>query len=619
METTRVREGSNPEEDPDAAPLIGSVVASAHSTEPLNCTIKVHSHLETGFLRRVRVWPQGSAGNPHQSANFLGAVSTLRRSQGIRNTQETLSDCCLCGTSASDYGHQRSATPPLYWLASSMPPISEDSSALSAVRLTLLAGLSVDSSPASAWELLQQVDSSNVFASSPQGTHLSKECVIADDIVHFKKQISALSLHTIATPSSVRLLIGFHSGDVLYLHHSPSSRAATRAGRPASRMGASRTLQFNRLHKIASGRVCALSWVVGTEHGFSYPATQKASTTSPEPVGDTPSSEPPPGLFFASFSQPAGILFLLDTTRADPSEAFSGHAQPLQLQPASHGPGALPTGDLIEGRRGADEVRGDIGLRPEIVRWVNPSATSNPVCSFEVASPSSIVALSLREPAAVSSIAASTGNHTELAVTSRDGVLRVLLLDSVPLSSSALESSLPSQQASWHCRELARAQSSYGALLCVAWGPRSPSGSLLATGGEDDTVSLWRLIGSGNGDTERRQLSRVAKGKGHQSFVSAVRFFSHASGFVHLVSAGQDCACVVWDVLSHDRLQVAGKSVVGPAALCSVQVIPSASLLFVSSLRGYFHFFAWASARPLAAAPDALDPSATAQEVTKNE
>lgn len=58
---------------------------------------------------------------------------------------------------------------------------------------------------------------------------------------------------------------------------------------------------------------------------------------------------------------------------------------------------------------------------------------------------------------------------------------------------------------------IGRFRSYFGGLLCVCW---SPDGRLVATGGEDDLITVWSL-------DERRVL---AKGRGHKSWVSIVAF-----------------------------------------------------------------------------------------------
>lgn len=58
---------------------------------------------------------------------------------------------------------------------------------------------------------------------------------------------------------------------------------------------------------------------------------------------------------------------------------------------------------------------------------------------------------------------------------------------------------------------IGRMRSYFGGLLCVCW---SPDSRLIATGGEDDLVTVWSFV-------EKRV---IAKGRGHKSWVSVVAF-----------------------------------------------------------------------------------------------
>lgn len=103
-----------------------------------------------------------------------------------------------------------------------------------------------------------------------------------------------------------------------------------------------------------------------------------------------------------------------------------------------------------------------------------------------------------------------------LAVTGRDGFLRILDL---------------------HRDTAVMAFRSYfGALLCVAW---SPDGKYLATGGEDDLVSIWC-------PEEERLIARL---EGHTSWVSAVAWDASLcqAGRYRVGSVGQDAKLLLWD------------------------------------------------------------------------
>ena len=78
-----------------------------------------------------------------------------------------------------------------------------------------------------------------------------------------------------------------------------------------------------------------------------------------------------------------------------------------------------------------------------------------------------------------------------LATVSQDGFLRVFDHNTMEL--------------------VGRLRSYFGGLLCVCW---SPDSRLIATGGEDDLVTVWSFV-------EKRV---IAKGRGHKSWVSVVSF-----------------------------------------------------------------------------------------------
>jgi len=79
-------------------------------------------------------------------------------------------------------------------------------------------------------------------------------------------------------------------------------------------------------------------------------------------------------------------------------------------------------------------------------------------------------------------------------------------------------------------------RSYYGALLCAAW---SHDGKYLATGGEDDLISIWCPS----------EASIVARLEGHSSWISSVAWdeTSHFSSRYRLGSAGQDAKLALWD------------------------------------------------------------------------
>lgn len=111
----------------------------------------------------------------------------------------------------------------------------------------------------------------------------------------------------------------------------------------------------------------------------------------------------------------------------------------------------------------------------------------------------------------------ATSDSIILALTGRDGYLRIVdFVKEMPLISF---------------------RSYFGAFLCVAW---SPDGKYVATGGEDDLVSIFC-------PEERRLVARL---EGHTSWVSAVAWDTALSllpGRYRIGSAGQDAKLLLWD------------------------------------------------------------------------
>jgi len=86
-------------------------------------------------------------------------------------------------------------------------------------------------------------------------------------------------------------------------------------------------------------------------------------------------------------------------------------------------------------------------------------------------------------------------DQTLLAVVSQDGFLRIFHYEKMSL--------------------IAYMKSYFGGLLCVCW---SPDGKYLATGGEDDFITLFSL------DPDDQQARVLCRGHGHTSWISAISF-----------------------------------------------------------------------------------------------
>lgn len=169
-------------------------------------------------------------------------------------------------------------------------------------------------------------------------------------------------------------------------------------------------------------------------------------------------------------------------------------------------------------------------------------------------------------PSQVGITSVSVWQHL-LACTSRDGMLR---LYAIPDRDGRVEQSMVNSR----YEPLAAARSHYGALLCAAW---SPDGRFLATGGEDDTLTIWRVPESAS-----EVLQWIVRGRGHSSFVTSLCWFptehlawddlpadsperdwslagALRSQLYHLASVGQDGNLCIWE-LDLDALPAPGRT-----------------------------------------------------------
>jgi hypothetical protein len=573
--------------------LFGASLPSTHpDSDDIDTTIPTHE-VVMPLLHRVRVWPHHTG----------FTVSNSRRSQGIRNVNAIVSDQCRCHNAPTEGSDDGAGGDDQMWLVTSLPPLSDDSAALSAIRITLFDSCKLkecEESGVDSWaDHLDHVQRSNLFSSSslssssPSTRSFLSKCVISDEVIHFKKQITALTVHRgTATRNSVDLLLGFASGDILYYHYRPPrvQKPQLQESPKNKSVNGSRTVQLNKTHKIGSGSVAMLSWV-------------------PLPVIQSLQHRHRPLCFLVSFSRPAGVVFLLDIDRLDPQEPIT-----LSTTSNSHQFGqSVSSSSAVAGAR------------------LSPVQDANPVALFNVCIPSAVVSC---DPMLTCISSSSSGAQFLFALTCRDFTLRILHLslewsgmktrgDVINRGDNSNTARAPPTLVQFTMAafsELAQTRSVYGCFLSVCSisydrtqnqkdefvaetsqteQQRGSRSLYIATGGEDDTVSLWKLseqhsnsedVGLNNPSWV---LSGVARGKGHSSFVSAVQFYRHPSGLLQLISAGQDCCCILWDILPNDKLHLASKFNVGPSPLCSLQVFPTLQCMFISSLQGFMHFLAW--------------------------
>lgn len=115
----------------------------------------------------------------------------------------------------------------------------------------------------------------------------------------------------------------------------------------------------------------------------------------------------------------------------------------------------------------------------------------------------------------INALAFSPSGNT-LAICSEDGTLRLLDLNTETLTDVFT--------------------SYYGGLTCLAW---SPDGVYIATGGQDDLISIWSV-------SDRALVARCV---GHHSWVSAVAFDAWRCDdkTYRFGSVGEDCRLLLWD------------------------------------------------------------------------
>eukprot|EP01125_Pyxidicula_operculata_P010341 TRINITY_DN3410_c0_g1_i1.p1 TRINITY_DN3410_c0_g1~~TRINITY_DN3410_c0_g1_i1.p1 ORF type:complete len:1099 (-),score=310.42 TRINITY_DN3410_c0_g1_i1:121-3417(-) len=110
---------------------------------------------------------------------------------------------------------------------------------------------------------------------------------------------------------------------------------------------------------------------------------------------------------------------------------------------------------------------------------------------------------------------------------------------------------------------LVKVKSYYGGLICVTW---SPDNRFIATGGEDDLVSLWEWREDSSSSTTAsndRDTSTlpavicvcVARGEGHKGWVSSIAFdsFQSTRKTYRFGSVGEDGKLCMWEYSDEDK------------------------------------------------------------------
>jgi WD40 repeat protein len=96
-------------------------------------------------------------------------------------------------------------------------------------------------------------------------------------------------------------------------------------------------------------------------------------------------------------------------------------------------------------------------------------------------------------------------------------------------------------------RAITTVSSYFGSFLCASW---SANGKYILSGSEDDLVSLWHW------DRSSEKLQLLARGEGHNSYVSAVAFDEHhcSDTLLRFGSVAEDGKLILWEYSVRDDL-----------------------------------------------------------------
>lgn len=385
---------------------------------------------------------------------------------------------------------------------------------------------------------------------SPNGSHAEVSLTL-----HSRSPPTAHALHS--TPESLKLLVGCVNGEVIYY---PDIQAATAATLAADMGKKSRTVSavaslasvavasvmsgssctttpqhfiFNKDGTMNSSRIVSLRWVPNSAFRF-----VSVHADGMMIVYDTRFKPSSGSLRGAVSSASSSVIAHDNSNEASASGSLYGGSTPSVTGRASpRGTGDRLNGDKSRERTDSQKERereksglstgsGDKATAPTVGRRNGSASTSGSVLAQHEILVNKAVKGKRNNPVAFWQVARSaitscefspaSSDSTLLAMTGRDGYLRILD----------------------YTKEIALMafRSYFGGFLCVSW---SPDGKYVATGGEDDLVSIWC-------PAENRLVARL---EGHTSWVSAVAWDGYlgVKRRYRVGSAGQDAKLLLWD------------------------------------------------------------------------
>ncbi|GAA6016498.1 hypothetical protein JCM8202_006061 [Rhodotorula sphaerocarpa] len=290
-----------------------------------------------------------------------------------------------------------------------------------------------------------------------------------------------------ATGSQVDLLVGFVTGDILWIDPLMA-----------------RYSRFNKSGCITSSPVVSVQWLPPS------PSNTGPATPALDGTATSTSTGAARSNLFAS-THADGSVVLWDKDKDD----WNGFvAQPFPSGPPPMSPSIGSFGrDTSTSRNGSTAGSGRQRLPAHEGMVVSKvPATDRKGQSMAKYNPVSHWRLSYKSITAV----AFSPDQSMCAAVGEDGCLRII--DVVEEQVTDIFSSY------------------FGAVNCVAW---SPDGRYVATGGQDDLVSVYAPL-------ERRI---VAHCQGHSSWVTGVAWdaFRGEDGTLRIGSVGEDCKLILWD------------------------------------------------------------------------